>query len=166
MRIAGCVMLLVAVAGCSRPARPSPDPEAIFEPSAMRLHPVFTRVADWTADGRPDGIEALIELQDRFGDPTKASGRVIFELYAYRSDQPDPRGQRLVNPWIGDLTTLRDQEQRWNRTSRTYSFPLLWPAIDPAQTYVLTATFELGGGGRFFDRLVVTPAPAGLASGG
>ena len=51
---------------------------ALFGPSAMRIHPIFTRLSDWTGDGVPDGIEALIELQDQFGDPTKASGTIIF----------------------------------------------------------------------------------------
>ena len=46
----------------------------MFAPVAMRVHPIFTDVKDWTGDGRADGIEALVEFEDQFGDPTKASG--------------------------------------------------------------------------------------------
>jgi hypothetical protein len=128
---------------------------ALFGPSAMRIHPIFTQVKDWTGDGQPDGIEALIELQDQFGDPTKASGQVIFELYEYRKHDPDPRGERLVNPWIGDLSTLDAQRERWNRTSRTYSFQLAYDQIKATESYVLTAEFQLNNGGRFFDQIVL-----------
>ncbi len=155
---------LLAVASCKSPSpfgRDATDAE-LFGPAAMRVHPIFTQVTDWTGDGRPDGIEALVELQDQFGDPTKASGRLVFELYEYRPYNADPRGERLAF-WNGQLATADDQAQRWNRTSRTYSFPL---ALDPIRTdraYVLAATFELAGGGRFFDRIVMEPrepAPA------
>jgi hypothetical protein len=124
----------------------------------MRIHPIFTQIKDWTGDGKPDGIEALVELQDQFGDPTKASGRVLFELFEYKPYEPDPRGARLAL-WPGALGTLEDQQARWNRTSRTYSFQLKYDAIDPAHGYVLTATFELSGGGRFFDRTVFEARP-------
>src|SRR5262249_40830310 len=93
----------------------------LFTASSMRLHPIFTQVKDWTGDGKPDGIQAELEFQDQCGDPTKAAGKVIFELFDYRRDSPDPRGDRLVNPWIGSIATLDEQRARWNRTSRTYS---------------------------------------------
>ncbi|HMB95926.1 MAG TPA: hypothetical protein VKK61_07805 [Tepidisphaeraceae bacterium] len=128
---------------------------ALFGPSAMRVHPIFTQVKDWTNDNHPDGIEALIEFQDQFGDPTKASGKVIFELYEYRKHDPDPRGERLVNPWIGDLSTLDAQQERWNRTSRTYSFQLAWDQIKENESYVLTAEFQANSGARFFDQIVL-----------
>lgn len=130
---------------------------ALFGPAAMRIHPIFTQVKDWTGDGRPDGIEALIELQDQFGDPTKASGRVVFELFEYRAYDPDPRGARVVNPWIGELGTIEAQRERWNRTSRTYSFQLAYDQIRIDRPYVLTATFEMSLGGRFFDRIILEP---------
>jgi len=151
--------LLTCAAACSSTggARPrSPDDAALFGPSAMRVHPIFTQVTDWTGDGRPDGIEALVELQDQFGDPTKASGRLVFELYEYRAYNPDPRGERLAF-WNGELSTAADQADRWNRTSRTYSFPLSFDAIREDRAYVLAATFELSGGGRFFDRIIIEP---------
>src|SRR4029079_4192391 len=127
MRIAAIALALTiiplaALTGCQSDA-PFVRSEAdarLFGPVAMGLPPIFTQVKDWTDDDKPDGIEALIELQDQFGDPTKASGRVLFDLFNYRPYDPDPRGDRGVNPWIGDLGTLDAQRQRWNRTSRTY----------------------------------------------
>src|SRR5690554_6153710 len=67
----------ILLAGCNpfdRGGEPA-GPE-MFDPAAMRIHPVFTQVKDWTGDGQPDGIEALVELTDQFGDPTKGSGKV------------------------------------------------------------------------------------------
>jgi hypothetical protein len=153
------------LAGCSSSHYPRSDIDsALFGPAAMRIHPIFTQVKDWTGDDKPDGVEALIELQDQFGDPTKASGRVIFELFEYRPYDPDPRGDRLVNPWIGDLGTLDAQRQRWNRTSRTYGFQLAYDQIRDDRPYVLTATFELTGGGRFFDRIILSPKEKPIAA--
>jgi hypothetical protein len=155
--------LLVSIAfltmsGCgSSPAPPVPRSSAdaaLFAPVSMRIHPIFTQVKDWTGDNRPDGVEALLEFQDQFGDPTKAAGTAIFELFDYRKGNVDPRGERVVNPWVGSLRTLADQQARGNRTSRTYVFQLEYPAIQPDTKYVLTATFDTGQT-RFFDQIVL-----------
>lgn len=131
-----------------------------FGAVSMRIHPVFTQIKDWTGDGKPDGIEVLLEFEDQFKDPTRAAGQAIFELYAFRQESPDPRGKRLVNPWIGTLESVADQEAHWNRTSRTYTFQLADPAISESQTYVLTATFSRAGGGRFFDQIILRGSKA------
>lgn len=145
------------LAGCSQPKldEPAPPEASLFGPAGMRIHPIFTEVKDWNGDGRLDGIEVLLEFNDRFGDPTKAAGTVMFELYNYRQGEPDPRGRRLVNPWVGSMTTESEQRARWNRTSRTYTFQLEYPGISPAANYVLVATFRSAAGGRFFDRVVL-----------
>jgi hypothetical protein len=153
--LAPLLLLLLAGCGGDLPLARSEADKRLFGPVSMRLHPIFTQVKDWNADVRPDGIEALIELQDQFGDPTKASGRVVFELFEYQPYNPERRGERVVGPWIGYLETLDEQRDRWNRTSRTYSFQLDYPRIQPNRTYVLTAEFQLSGGGRFFDRVIV-----------
>ncbi len=115
----------------------------MFGPSDLRIHP-FTSVKDWSGEGKPDGIEALIELQDRFRDPTKATGTATFELYAYQRNHPDPRGVRLAL-WRGTLLTLEEQKMHWNRISRTYSFQLAFPQIRLDKSYVLQVTFEHAG---------------------
>lgn len=160
-RTSVCLLLLTclvaAVAGgCTTPpgtAR-TPTDAQLFAPVSMRVHPIFTQVKDWTNDGQADGVEALLEFQDQFTDPTKAAGTVIFELYTYRPYSPDPRGERIVNPWVGSLQTLPEQEARWNRTSRTYSFALAYPEIREDRDYVLAATFDTGTT-RFFDQIVL-----------
>ena len=130
----------------------------MFAPATMRIHPIFTRVKDWSGDNIPDGIDALIEFQDQFGDPTKAAGTAVFHLYQFEKFAPERRGQLVANPWIGTLLTEADQRDRWNRTSRTYTFPLSFAGLRAEQTYVLTCQFNLSGGGRFFDQLVLEPA--------
>lgn len=132
-------------------------PSPMFKPAAMRLHPVFTQIRDWTGDGRPDGIEAMIEFQDQFGEPVKAQGSAVLELFDYRPGYPDPRGQRLVNPYLAALDNAAAQRAHWNRATRAYSFQLSYPDVSAKKTYVLTATFQLADGGRFFDRLVLQP---------
>jgi hypothetical protein len=150
------VLLLALLAGCNAAPRHArtPTEAQMFAPVSMRIHPIFTQVKDWTGDGVVDGIEALLEFQDQFTDPTKAAGDVVFELYTYRPYSPESRGERVLNPWLGSLRTLRDQEARWNRTSRTYSFELEYPEIRDDRDYVLVATFDTGQT-RFFDQIVL-----------
>ena len=152
-------LLLVLVPGCAQPKILEDEPEevdeALFAATSMRIHPIFTQIKDWNGDGRPDGIEVLIEFRDQFGDPTKAAGTVMFELYDYRRASADVRGRRLENPWIGSIMTLRDQEARWRRTSRTYTFQIEYPKISRSENYVLTADFRLANGKKFTDRVVL-----------
>src|ERR687889_740943 len=100
------------LAGCNDGTRRSrtPTEAQLFAPVSMRIHPIFTQVKDWTGDGVVDGIEALLEFQDQFTDPTKAAGDVVFELFTYRPYSADARGERILNPWLGSLRTLGDQE--------------------------------------------------------
>jgi hypothetical protein len=149
--IAVAALLVPTVAGCRsgvRPAARTSDEAALFGPRSMRIHPIFSQVKDWTGDGEPDGIEALLEFQDAFGDPTKAAGTVVFELFDYRAYNPDPRGERLASAWVGSLRTLDEQRARWNRTSRTYAFQLAYPDVRRDRSYVLSAAFDRGGDGR------------------
>jgi hypothetical protein len=151
---------------CSSNRSKPADQPASFAPVAMRIHPIFTRVKDFNGDNYPDGIDALLEFQDQFGDPTKASGTVIFEIYEFQKFDPQRKGKRLANPWVGSLETMDDQRMRWNRTSRTYSFPLQFDQINPTNTYVLTAQFQMSNGGRFHDEIVLEPPQGAYAPKG
>jgi hypothetical protein len=148
---------LISIAGCSSNAPIERDNAEVvmFGPKRMRLHPIFTQIKDWTGDNKPDGLEAEVEFQDEFGDPTKAAGKVMFELFSYRQGYPDPRGDRLANPWVGSLLSLQQQYEHWNRTSRTYSFQLAMPSVNAKHSYVLTAMFEHSDGRRFFSRVIL-----------
>jgi hypothetical protein len=154
MRVAGpalvcfCFLLALSFTACQPLSRTveresSASDVPLFDPTDLRIHP-FTAVKDWTGDNKPDGIEALLELQDRFRDPTKGSGSVLFELYTYRRNYPDPRGDRLA-AWRGSLLTLEEQKAHWNRISRTYSFQLAYPDVRTDKSYVLQVWFDQGG---------------------
>ena len=151
------ITIVLFASSCGQPLldlETSPD-TSFFGATAMRIHPIFSQIKDWTGDGKPDGFEVLIEFQDQFGDPAKAAGTLMFEVFDYRIANPDPRGPRLANPWVGSIATLEDQRARWNRTSRTYTFQLAFPQADKTKSYVLTAMFRSTTGGRFFDRIVL-----------
>jgi hypothetical protein len=142
----GALICVGGGAGCqptSRLVERAKGDAPMFAPIDIRVHP-FTSVKDWTADGQPDGVEALVELQDRFRDPTKATGTILFELYTYRRTYPDPRGDRLA-AWRGSVMTLEEQRAHWNRISRTYSFQLAYPEIRLERSYVLQVWFEHEG---------------------
>jgi hypothetical protein len=159
MRLGGLIILLALLAGCRvTPApRVEPAPGEMFLPVTMRIHPIFTGIRDWTGNTQLDGVEVLLEFSDQFGDPTKARGQVIFELFEYRPHQPDVRGRRMVNPWIAAVRTEREQRQYWDRTSRTYRFQLGWPEAPPGRQFVLTAIFDRAEGGRFFSQVILDP---------
>lgn len=144
--IGGSVVMLAWLAGCQpaiRPVERQSDEGTLFGPSELRVHP-FTAIKDWTGEGRADGVEVLVELLDRFKDPTKATGTLIFELYQFRKNYPDVRGERLV-AWRGSLLTLEDQRMHYNRISRTYSFQLAYPDVRLDKNYVLQVWFEHAG---------------------
>ncbi len=112
-RLALVLFSLVIVAnGCT--SGPEPVRDEMFAPATIRIHPTFTQFKDWTGDGTPDGVEALVEVQDTFGEPTRVVGDVMFELHTYRPDMPEQR-RAIGGPWRHMLTTRAEQEERWNR---------------------------------------------------
>lgn len=127
----------------------------MFSPRTVRIHPVFTKIASWSGDERAEGIEALVELRDQFDDTCKGAGSLVFELYEFRTNQPDPRGKRLYNPWQVDINTVQSQRDRWDNTSRSYSFRLAADGISATGRYVLTVSFTPTTGQRLFDRVVL-----------
>ena len=154
-RLLACTLFLFATGCASKPIERDAGESALFGPDRMRIHPIFTQLKSWTGDPRPDGIEAEIEFQDQFGDPTKSAGKIMFELFRYRRGFADPRGERTNNPWVGSLVSLQQQQTHWNRTSRTYSFQLECPGISKNRSYVLTAMFEHTGGHRYFSQVIL-----------
>ncbi len=151
------VAVLCLVAGCGHAEeRPTTATATnLFAPTGMRINPVFSKVTDLTHVGHSDGVEVQLEFTDGFDDPTKASGKVLFELYEYRRDV-DPRGKRVGGPWVFTIEKFAEQKEAWNSALRSYRFALGDPAIKPDESYVLSAIFELTTGGRFFDRIVLT----------
>jgi len=115
---------LLSLTSCASGYRRTEDEAKLFGPKSMRIHPTFTRVKDWTGDGKPDGIEAVVELQDEFGEPTRATGSVMFELYQYRQAYPDVRGRRIPEVWVWPLLRKEEQLAHWSRALRAYSFKI------------------------------------------
>lgn len=152
------LLVLLVAAGCRPSGYPRTAADAeMFGAQGVRIHPTFTRAKDWTGDGKPDGIEAVLELQDEFGEPTRATGRAMFEVYQYRPYHPDPRGRRAKEVWEWPLLTRQEQADHWSRALRAYSFKIPY---DPGhQTVVLAATFGLNGGKpRLFDQIILEPS--------
>ena len=148
--------------------------QKMFGPASVRIHPTFTQVRDWTGNGKPDGIEATLEIQDQFGEPTRSTGRAMFELFDYRKDTPKVRGRRIAGPWIASLDSKADQQEHWNSALRAYTFQLHFPKVVRNEYYVLTVQFDLNSTtsetqpatttpsssasiGRLFDQLIIEP---------
>jgi hypothetical protein len=161
MRWIGCgALLLILATGCDvQPAvrdRTSEE-NRLFSPVSMQLDN-FSKVRDWTGGGNPNGIEALVEFDDPFGDRTKAAGTILFELYDYRTGYPDPRGNRVVNPFSASLQTYDEQKAHWDRASGAYTFQLACDGLQWDKSYVLTATYESPGGDHRLFSQIVLPA--------
>jgi hypothetical protein len=151
----GYVLLLAGVmvlAGCTE-LTDRPASEQSFGAVSFRIHPTFTQIKNWTSGAKPDGIEAVIEFQDEFGDPTRAMGTVRFELYRFESDYADHRGPRLAI-WSASLNSHEDQVARWDPVARGYTFQLTFANISTDRGYVLTAQVDRSNS-RLFDQLVI-----------
>jgi hypothetical protein len=154
--ICACAILTLAI-GCTPAIVPGhgAESDSMFGPVLMKIDPIFTKITDWTGDGKPDGIDVSIGFEDRFEDPTKAAGRMMFELYEYRREDPDAHGKRLTNPWIGPIDTVAQQKAHWFATGRTYNFQLEYRDIKFNSNYVLMVQFDRASGGRFFDKIIL-----------
>jgi hypothetical protein len=150
--------MFLMLSGCSSwqpvPVPRTEEENQLFGPVEMKLD-TFSRMKDWSGRGAPDGIEAFLEFDDRFGDRTKAAGTVLFELFEYRKEWPDPRGLRLLNPWRASLETFEEQKAHWERASGAYTFQLAYAEVRIDKNYVLSATFESASGQRFFSQVVI-----------
>jgi hypothetical protein len=159
MRLLWAVLpVLLCLSSCeSSPyARDSAD-KTMFGPAGMRIHPIFTEPKDFDGNGSIDGIEALVELTDQFGDSTKASGQVMFELHTYRKYAADPRGH-LLETWAFPIHTLKEQKEHWRRIGGAYSFQLPYPGLlgIREKTVTLSAEVTLDAGGRLNDQVIVS----------
>jgi hypothetical protein len=178
LRFALAIVLLGLIAGCDGTGgfdRSALD-QKMFGPASIRLHPTFTQVRDVSGKGKVDGIEVTLEVQDKFGESTRSTGRVMFELFGYRKDSPDVRGLRIGGPWVANLDTRAEQDEHWNAALRAYTFELSFPHIRRDRYYVLTAQFDLNSAaaltqpstepvdaaqtqpaGRLFAELIIEP---------
>jgi hypothetical protein len=134
------------------PLPPAVQANQLFNVVSMRLDR-FSKVKSWTGTVAPSGIEAVVEFDDAFGDRTKAAGSILFEIYDYRQGWPDPRGQRIVNPFSASLMTFDEQKAHWDRASGAYIFRLACDQLEWGRNYVLSATYEPPAGSEGVTRL-------------
>ncbi len=128
----------------------------MFGAVSFRIHPAFTQVKNLSGGQTPDGIEAVLEFLDQFGDPTRGAGKVRFELYGFLDADPTHTGNRLAL-WSSSLEDQDDQVAHWDAAARGYSFQLSYPQIRADRAYVLVAQFDRDKT-RLFDRLVIEPS--------
>jgi len=151
------VWMFMCAIGCGPSAPPrSATEQAMFGAVSFRIHPTFTQIKEWSGAKKPDGIEAIIEFDDQFGEPTRAAGTIRLELYNFQESDPDHRGHRLAI-WSATLSNHDDQVGHWDPAARGYAFQLAFPKIRPDHAYVLTAQFDRNNT-RLFDQLIIEPS--------
>ncbi len=127
------------------------DLVAYYSPRTIKILP-FTKPRSFDDDAFPDGIGVSLRPLDSGGDPVKAYGTFIFELYAYKNAIGNHRGQ-LIQTWTQPVRSVTDQKKFWERVTSTYEFQLSWEGspIPPQKKYLLVASFQASGSERLFD---------------
>ena len=131
-----------------------PTPEELiryYSPQSLKVLP-FTKPRSFDEDAFPDGVGVSVRTQDGAGDPVKAYGTFLFELYAYKSGLASHRGE-LLNTWQQAVRNPNDQKTYWERVTSTYEFQLSWEGkpVPPQERYILVAYFQSPGSKRLTD---------------
>ncbi|MCB9852988.1 MAG: hypothetical protein H6819_07825 [Phycisphaerales bacterium] len=156
--LTGIGLTLVLGASCKRgeisDTGEGPTKEQLVEyysPAQIQILP-FTKVRSFDDDIVPDGLAVSLRPLDGAGDPVKAYGSFLFELYAFRPATATHRGERLQS-WTQTIRTPEDQRTFWERVTSTYEFQLSWEGnpLPNNQKYLLCASFEAAGAERLFD---------------
>lgn len=156
--LGGLPIVAISLIGCTRggvaesPQGPTTEQLiSYYSPRSVKILP-FTKPRDFDNDGLPDGIGVSLRPLDGSGDPVKAYGVFVFELYGYRPASGDHRGE-LLQTWQQPVTSPNDQKQFWERVTSTYEFQLSWEGqpVPPQKKYILTVSFQSPGSERLFD---------------
>ncbi len=158
-----CLMMVLwvcAIAGCKNApdAAPHaggqvPQPINLLLPRQIRIHP-FTGTRTFAEAGGIRGIDVRIEAIDAYDDTTKAYGNFRFELYAFRGNSLDPKGEQLT-VWNVPLSEPDDNLLHWDSIIRAYKFKLQWDQPIPVgRQFVLVAVFSSRFTERLFDQRV------------
>ncbi len=131
-----------------------PDVAAYLEvvtPRKIHLERFLTRPRDFTADGDADGVEAVLVVQDRFGDPVKCLGRFHFELYTMRLASGDKLGERVAF-WPVVVDSDQALARYWDKITRKFIFPLQLSqgTLQPGR-YILSAELQTPMGRKLYD---------------
>ncbi len=160
---------IVLSAGCAGPK----GPEYTVEERRQLLSPIMadeieivgplTQPASFDDDAIPDGLEAVLVARDKQGEPTKISGRLVFELYAHRPAAADPKGAQ-IQTWELALAGDQDQQSYWNHTTLMYEFKLQvdLAAMPKRRKFVLLARYSDPWNEHMEDQAIIDLS--GLAS--
>lgn len=131
-----------------------------YSPTAIKILP-FTKPRSFDDDAIPDGIAVSLRPLDSAGDPIKAYGTFIFELYTYKPAIGNHRGE-LMQSWTQPVVGAADQKKFWERVTSTYEFQLSWEGkpIPVESRYILVASFQARGSHRLFDEYQFDFRPA------
>lgn len=128
------------------------DLVAYYSPRTIKILP-FTKPRSFDEeDAIPDGIGVSLRALDSSGDPVKAYGTFVFELYGYKNALGGHRGP-LIQTWTQPVRDVSDQKKFWERITTMYEFQLSWEGapIPPQKKYILVASFQAAGSDRLFD---------------
>ena len=118
-----------------------PYPVNLLLPQELAIHP-FTGTKDFDEAGGAKGIDVQIEFKDAFGDSGKAFGTFRFELYTFRADSPDPKGERITF-WEVSLMDPKTNLLHWKSFAQRYQFKLEWQRTLPVgRRYALAVTYS------------------------
>ncbi|MEK6643780.1 MAG: hypothetical protein AABZ08_07705 [Planctomycetota bacterium] len=122
-----------------------------YSPTAIRILP-FTKPRSFDEDTIPDGVSVSLRPLDSAGDPVKAYGVFIFELYGYKAALGNHRGE-MIQQWTQPVLGPDAQKRFWERVTSTYEFQLSWEGkpLPVESRYILVASFQSRGATRLFD---------------
>jgi hypothetical protein len=146
-RTALCLLIaatLTAAGGCDGPPPPvqtqAPKPLDMLLPTEIRIHP-FTGTRTFDEAGGIRGVEVRMEAVNAFGESTNAFGIFTFQLYSFRNDSADHRGE-LINSWEQSIMEPQVNAVHWDHITRSYLFKLQWyRGIPVGRRLVLVASF-------------------------
>ena len=131
--------------------------EESFPVEDIQLHRSFTRVVPGQGE-QPEQIEAYVQLRDQYGDPTKATGQLRFEVFRFRSGFADPQGSRFEQGGlvVVDLQDAATSQKHWDPITRGYKAVLALPdQAESLRRLVLQATYVSDAGYRIEDEMVL-----------
>ena len=167
MRVA-LVILVIALSGCGTVGfknesavsgrSNSATGAGMFEPDAMRIHPV-SRIAVDGGTGLKV-VEAYIEFVDRFGDVTKASGVIRFEAYAQANTAASSDGGYREDVWDISIDDEESNRRHYDPITRSYAFKLkLASSLSSEDRITISTLFNSSAGTRLNDTKTLTLSP-------
>jgi len=120
----------------------TPKPVNLLLPRKINIHP-FTVTRTFDKAGGIRGVDVRIEVFNAFREATRAFGSFRFELYTYKANSQQPRGD-LRGIWEIEPSLLDAGENKryWNRSQQMYEFKLQWDKPIPVgKKFVLAAVF-------------------------